>query len=49
MFRLGVSSNKGCAPLHSSQFNPDEGAIAVGIKVITETIVNLNKQEREIL
>ena len=43
MFRLGVSPNKGCAPLHSSKFNPDEGAIAIGIKVITETIVNLNK------
>ncbi len=43
MFRLGVSPNKDCAPLHSSKFNPDEGAIDVGIKVITETIVNLNK------
>ena len=46
MFRLGVSPNKGCAPLHSSKFNPDEGAIAVGIKVITETIVNLNKSSK---
>ena len=42
MFRLGVSSEKGCAPLHSSQFDPDERAIAVGIKVITESIVKLN-------
>ncbi len=46
MFRLGVSPNNGCAPLHSSKFNPDEGAIAVGIKVITETIVNLNKSSK---
>ncbi len=43
MFRLGVSGDKGCSPLHSSTFNPDERAIAVGIKVITETIVRLNK------
>ena len=42
MFRLGVSNEKGCAPLHSSTFDPDERAIAVGIKVITESIVKLN-------
>ena len=42
MFRLGVSSEKGCAPLHSATFDPDERAIAVGIKVITESIVKLN-------
>ncbi len=44
MFRLGVSSSKGCAPLHSSKFDPDEGAIAVGIKVITQSIVKLNNE-----
>jgi len=27
MFRLGVSSSNGCAPLHSSKFDPDERAI----------------------
>jgi len=42
MFRLGVSSINGCAPLHSSKFDPDERAIAVGIKVITASIVKLN-------
>ena len=42
MFRLGVSSSNGCSPLHSSTFDPDERAIAVGIKVITESIVKLN-------
>ena len=42
MFRLGVSGEKGCAPLHSSEFDPDERAINVGIKVITESIVKLN-------
>ena len=44
MFRLGVSGSKGCAPLHNSKFNPDERAIAVGIKVITESIVKLNNE-----
>ncbi len=44
MFRLGVSGSNGCAPLHSSKFNPDEKAIAVGIKVITESIINLNNE-----
>ena len=43
MFRLGVSQEKGCAPLHSSKFDPDEKAIIVAIKVITESIVKLNK------
>ena len=44
MFRLGVSGSKGCAPLHSSKFDPDERAITVGIKVITESIVKLNDE-----
>ena len=42
MFRLGVSREIGCAPLHSSEFDPDEKAISVGVKVITEAIVKLN-------
>ena len=42
MFRLGVAGQKGCAPLHSSEFDPDERAICVAIKVITESIVRLN-------
>jgi len=45
MFRLGVSSINGCAPLHSSKFDPDERAIAVGIKVITASIVKLNNEK----
>ncbi len=44
MFRLGVSGSNKCAPLHSSKFDPDERAIAVGIKVITESIVKLNNE-----
>ena len=42
MFRLGVSNSNRCYPLHSSKFDPDERAIAVGIKVLTESIVRLN-------
>ena len=42
MFRLGVSSEKGCAPLHSSEFDPDESAIGIGIQVISQAIVKLN-------
>ncbi len=45
MFRLGVSSSNGCAPLHSSKFDPDERAIAIGIKVVTESIVKLNNEK----
>jgi len=44
MFRLGVSTSNGSPPLHSSKFDPDERAIAVGIKVITESIVKLNDE-----
>ena len=44
MFRLGVSGSEECAPLHSSKFNPDEKAISIGIKVITESIVKLNNE-----
>ena len=44
MFRLGVAGSNGCSPLHSSTFNPDEKAIAVGIKVITESILKLNNE-----
>ena len=44
MFRIGVSGQKGCAPLHGSKFDPDERAISVGVKVITESIVRLNNK-----
>ena len=35
MFRLGVASSNGCAPLHSSKFDPDERAIAVSYTHLT--------------
>jgi amidohydrolase len=39
MFRLGVAGEGGCAPLHNSSFAPDEGAIAVGIRVLTASLL----------
>ena len=44
MFRLGVSGENGCSPLHTAEFDPDEEAINVGIKVITQSIVKLNNE-----
>ena len=44
MFRLGVSNKNNFSPLHSSEFNPDEDAIRVAIKLITESIIKLNTQ-----
>ena len=43
MFRLGVTKNDNFSPLHSAEFNPDEMAIRVAIKLITDTIIRLNK------
>ena len=42
MFRLGVANKSGCAPLHTAEFNPDEGAIKLAIKLITKTIIKLS-------
>ncbi len=39
MFRLGVAGRKGCAPLHNGFFNPDEESMVIGIKVLTETLL----------
>ncbi len=41
MFRLGVANKRGCAPLHTAEFNPDEGAIKLAVKLITQTIIKL--------
>jgi metal-dependent amidase/aminoacylase/carboxypeptidase family protein len=38
VLRIGC---KGSGPLHSPRFNPDEGAIEVGIKVVVGTLVRL--------
>ena len=43
MFRLGVTKNDNFAPLHSAEFNPDEVAIRIAVKLITDTIIRLDK------
>ena len=39
MFRLGLAGPEGCTPLHSNTFAPDEGALAVGIRVLTLSLL----------
>ena len=39
MFRLGVAGPQGCTPLHSNTFAPDEGALAVGVQVLTLSLL----------
>ena len=39
MFRLGVAGPEGCTPLHSNTFAPDEGALAVGVRVLTLSLL----------
>ncbi len=39
MFRLGVAGPKGCAPLHNGGFDPDERALAVGVEVLTLSLL----------
>jgi len=39
MFRLGVAGPQGCTPLHSNSFAPDEGCLAVAIKVLTLSLL----------
>ncbi|MFO0104394.1 MAG: amidohydrolase [Cyanobium sp.] len=34
MFRMGVAGAQGCTPRHSNPFAPDEGALAVGVRVL---------------
>ncbi len=39
MFRLGLAGPEGCTPLHSNTFALDEGALAVGIQVLTLSLL----------
>ena len=39
MFRLGLAGPDGCTPLHSNTFALDEGALAVGLKVLTLSLL----------
>ena len=43
MFRLGVSGEKGCAPLHSGYFSLDERSLELGIKILCQTMITFNK------
>jgi len=39
MFRLGVAGPKGCTPLHSNSFDADEGSLAVGVQVLSASLL----------
>jgi len=39
MFRLGVAGPEGCTPLHSSSFRPDEVCLAVGVEVLSASLL----------
>ena len=39
MFRLGVAGPQGCSPLHSNSFAPDEDCLAVGVKVLSLSLL----------
>ena len=39
MFRLGVSGDKGCSPLHSGHFSLDERSLELGIKILSQAII----------
>jgi len=39
MFRLGVAGPEGCTPLHSSGFRPDEACLAVGVEVLSASLL----------
>jgi amidohydrolase len=46
MFRLGVAGPEGCSPLHSNTFLADEGALEVGIRVLTLSLLRwIGQQE----
>ena len=45
MFRLGVAGPGGCSPLHSNTFLADEGALEVGIRVLTLSLLRWMGQQ----
>jgi amidohydrolase len=47
MFRLGVAGPEGCSPLHSNTFAPDEGCLAVGIRVLSLSLLRWMRQRAE--
>ncbi len=46
MFRLGVAGPQGCTPLHSNSFDPDEGCLAVGIQVLSLSLLRWMQARR---
>ena len=36
---LGVAGPQGCTPLHSNTFDPDEGCLEVGVRVLTLSLL----------
>ena len=48
MFRLGVSGDQGCAPLHSGYFSLDERSLELGVKILSQTIVMATKLPQNI-
>lgn len=46
MFRLGVAGAGGCTPLHSNTFAPDEGCLAVGVQVLSLSLLRWMGQQR---
>jgi len=44
MFRLGVAGPGGCSPLHSNSFAPDESCLAVGVQVLTLSLLRWMQQ-----
>ncbi|MFZ9947459.1 MAG: amidohydrolase [Vulcanococcus sp.] len=46
MFRLGVAGPQGCTPLHSSTFRPDEACLAVGVEVLSASLLRWIEAQR---
>jgi amidohydrolase len=46
MFRLGVAGPEGCTPLHSSTFRPDERCLAVGVEVLSASLLRWMEARR---
>ena len=44
MFRLGVAGQEGCTPLHSNSFAPHEDCLAVGVRVLTLSLLRWMRQ-----
>jgi hypothetical protein len=41
-----VAGAEGCTPLHSNTFAPDEGALEVGVKVLSLSLLRWMERQR---